>query len=71
MNDDKFSRAAQKRWDANHPDVIKKSKKKYDKKNPVISFRPPSKIWKWLEKERWSKKIFLDLTVTLYLSILF
>lgn len=41
-----------KKWDAEHPDVIKQSKAEYDRKNPVMSFRPTPELIQWLEEER-------------------
>ena len=42
-----------KAWDAANPDVIKKSKEEYDRKNPIMSFRPTPELIQWLEEERW------------------
>lgn len=43
-----------KKWDAENPDIIKQSKAEYDRKNPVISFRPTPELLQWLEEERWN-----------------
>lgn len=51
----------QQRWDANHPEVIRESKAKYDEKNPVWSFRPPAEILEWLDEERWDDETNADL----------
>ncbi|MEA5536792.1 hypothetical protein [Crocosphaera sp. XPORK-15E] len=48
------NRTSQQKWDAKHPYIIKQSKVKYDKNNPVWSFRPTSELRDWLEKERWN-----------------
>lgn len=40
-------------WDKSNSDKVKESKAKYDKKNPVWSFRPTPEMIEWLEKERW------------------
>ena len=42
-----------KEWDAANPDAIKQSKAEYDRKNPVMSFRPTSELIQWLDEERW------------------
>ena len=42
-----------KEWDAANPDVIKQSKAEYDRKNPVMSFRPTPELIQWLDKGRW------------------
>jgi hypothetical protein len=47
------ARLKQKEWDAANPEVIKKSKATYDKKNPILSFRPTPEIIQWLEEERY------------------
>ena len=51
----------QQRWDANHPNVIKESKAKYDADNPILSFRPTPKILEWLEEERFDNETNADL----------
>jgi hypothetical protein len=33
--------------------VIKQSKAEYDRKNPVMSFRPTPELIQWLDEERW------------------
>ena len=43
-------------WDKNNPDKVKKSKAKYDKKNPNWQFRPTPELREWLEKQRWHDK---------------
>ena len=50
-----LSRAAlrRKEWDAANSDVIKQSKAVYDRKNPVMSFRPTPELIQWLDEERW------------------
>ena len=49
------TRNAQKRkeWDAANPDAIKQSKAEYDRKNPVMSFRPTPELIQWLDEGRW------------------
>jgi hypothetical protein len=42
-----------KEWDAENPDAIRQSKAEYDRKNPVISFRPTPELIQWLDEERW------------------
>lgn len=42
-----------KAWDAANPDIIKQSKAEYDKKRPVVSFRPAPEIREWLDEERY------------------
>lgn len=46
-------RVHQERWDIHHPEIIKKSKAKYDRENPVWGFRPTPELREWLEEERW------------------
>jgi hypothetical protein len=46
-------RVHQERWDIDHPEIIKQSKAKYDKENPVWGFRPTPELREWLEEERW------------------
>lgn len=43
----------QRNWDAAHPEIVRAAKARYDKKNPVWSFRPSTEIREWLEEERW------------------
>jgi hypothetical protein len=43
-----------KKWDAENPDVIRQSKAEYDRKNPVMSFRPTPELIQWLDEERWA-----------------
>lgn len=42
-----------KEWDAANPDAIVRSKAEYDRKNPVMSFRPTPELIQWLDEERW------------------
>lgn len=42
-----------KEWDAENPDAIRQSKAEYDRKNPIVSFRPTPELIQWLEEERW------------------
>jgi hypothetical protein len=42
-----------KEWDAANPDLIKQSKAEYDRKHPVMSFRPTPELIQWLEEDRW------------------
>ena len=44
----------QQKWDKNHPEIVKKSKAKYDSKNPVWGIRPDEELKEWLEEERWN-----------------
>jgi hypothetical protein len=46
-------RVHQERWDIHHPEIIKKSKAKYERENPVWGFRPTPELREWLEEERW------------------
>ena len=50
-----MKRTSQERWDAAHPEVIKKSQEKYRKKNPSWSFRP-GELKDWLESQRVEKE---------------
>lgn len=43
-----------KEWDAENPDAIRQSKAEYDRKNPVMSFRPTPELLQWLDEERWA-----------------
>ncbi|AFY93091.1 hypothetical protein [Chamaesiphon minutus] len=43
-----------KKWDAENPEAIRQSKAEYDRKNPVMSFRPTPELVQWLEEERWA-----------------
>lgn len=47
------SAQSRKRWDTANPEIIKHSKAKYDKKRPVVGFRPTPEIRAWLDEERW------------------
>lgn len=47
-----YTQDRNKTWDELNPEIIKQSKKKYDKKNPIWSFRPNQEIREWLEEER-------------------
>ncbi|MDV3002518.1 MAG: hypothetical protein N5P05_004173 (plasmid) [Chroococcopsis gigantea SAG 12.99] len=49
---DKY-KETRKRWDEQHPEIIKESKAKYNSKNPIWSFRPTPELLQWLEEERW------------------
>jgi O-methyltransferase involved in polyketide biosynthesis len=49
-------RETKDKWDKEHPDIIKKSKAKYDQNNPTWSFRPSEEIKDWLEEERWDRE---------------
>jgi hypothetical protein len=42
----------QQKWDKKHPEVIKKSKAEYEKRNPKWQFRPDEEMRKWLEEAR-------------------
>ena len=42
------------KWDAANPDIIKQSKAEYDRKNPIMSFRPTPELIQWLDEERWN-----------------
>jgi hypothetical protein len=42
-----------KEWDLANKDIVKQSKAEYDRKNPIISFRPTPELIQWLEEERW------------------
>ncbi len=42
----------QQKWDKKNPDVIKKSKAEYERKNPKWQFRPDEEMRDWLEKAR-------------------
>ena len=46
----------QQRWQKKNKDTVRKSKTKYDKKNPVWGFRPDEEMREWLEEERWDDK---------------
>ena len=43
----------QQRWQKKNQDIVRKSKAKYDSKNPVWGIRPDEELRKWLEEERW------------------
>jgi len=43
----------QQRWHEKHPGVVEESKKKYNLKRPIWSFRPTPENVEWLEQERW------------------
>ena len=45
-------RTSQEKWDAQHPEIIKASKAKYDQQYPVWSFRPTPELLQWLEEKR-------------------
>lgn len=45
-----------KYWDEANPDAIAVSKNKYDRKNPVWSFRPNSILQEWLNQERFENE---------------
>jgi hypothetical protein len=49
---DKY-KETRKRWDDNHPDIIKESKARYNANNPTFSFRPTPELLQWLDEERW------------------
>ena len=42
----------QQKWDKKHPNVIKKSKAEYEKRNPKWQFRPDEEMRNWLEESR-------------------
>ena len=42
----------QQKWDKKHPNVIKKSKAEYEKRNPKWQFRPDEELRNWLEESR-------------------
>lgn len=44
----------QQKWQQENPEVVQKSKAKYDAENPVWSLRIKADIREWLEAERWS-----------------
>ncbi|MGK7939915.1 MAG: hypothetical protein AB4062_07150 [Crocosphaera sp.] len=54
--DENFNRTSQQQWDSKNGKIIKDSKAKYDKKNPIWSFRPTVELIDWLEEERWEKE---------------
>ncbi len=54
--DEQYNRTSQEKWDAKNAKIIKKSKAKYDKKNPIWSFRPTVELINWLEEERWENE---------------
>ncbi|MDJ0712876.1 MAG: hypothetical protein QNJ54_01490 [Prochloraceae cyanobacterium] len=47
-----MNRTSQKRWDAAHPEIIKKSHEKFRKNNPQWGFRPKQELREWLETQR-------------------
>ncbi|ACB54456.1 hypothetical protein cce_5110 [Crocosphaera subtropica ATCC 51142] len=51
--DENSNRTSQQKWDAKNGKIIEESKAKYEQKNPIWSFRPPSELIEWLEEERW------------------
>lgn len=42
----------QQKWDKEHPDVIKKSKAEYERKNPKWQFRPDEEMRNWLTEAK-------------------
>lgn len=42
----------QQRWQKKNKNIVKKSKAKYDKQNPVWAFRPDEELRKWLEESK-------------------
>jgi hypothetical protein len=52
-------------WNAANPDVIKESKAEYDRKCPILSFRPTSEIQAWLEEERYCDNDIPETTAAL------
>lgn len=51
MMTDKYKETRQ-RWDRNNREIIRRSKAKYNAKNPVFSFRTTPELLEWLEAER-------------------
>ena len=42
----------QQKWDKKHPDIIKKSKAEYERKNPKVQIRPDEELREWLHESR-------------------
>lgn len=53
--------SAQQQWDRQHSDIVKQSKDNYDRKHPVISFRPKLEIAEWLNEERFADETDAEL----------
>lgn len=47
-----MNKSKQQQWNEEHPDVIHKAQKEYNKKRPIWSFRPTPENIQWLEEER-------------------
>jgi hypothetical protein len=50
---DKY-KLTKKLWNESNSEIIQRSKAKYDKKNPIWSFRITPELLEWLNQERWN-----------------
>lgn len=49
---DKY-KLTKKLWNESNSEIIQRSKAKYDRKNPIWSFRITPELLEWLNQERW------------------
>jgi|LakMenE01Jun11ns_1017448.scaffolds.fasta_scaffold9208751_1 hypothetical protein len=50
---DKY-KLTKKLWNESNSEIIQISKAKYDRKNPIWSFRITPELLEWLNQERWN-----------------
>lgn len=50
---DKY-KLTKKLWNKSNSEIIQRSKAKYDRKNPIWSFRITPELLEWLNQERWN-----------------
>ncbi|MBE9071300.1 MAG: hypothetical protein IM473_15515 [Microcystis sp. M015S2] len=50
---DKY-KLTKKLWNESNSEIIQRSKAKYDRKNPIWSFRITPELLEWLNQERWN-----------------
>jgi len=53
---DKY-KLTKKLWNESNSEIIQRSKAKYDRKNPIWSFRITPELLEWLNQERWLDEI--------------